>query len=121
VAEQRERLATPRRSTKAWLRSNVSTVLRAYHNWLTLLKRNGQKGFLSHLSRSNVTINFDSALRSIMTNKKELQKIEPDTTVEVKKAEVRWFQSHVSNMKMWRPRSTSPARDQQVHVQRMLT
>jgi hypothetical protein len=46
------------------------------------------EGLSSHTTpRSNVTSSTSTrVLRSIMTNKKELQKIEPDTTVEVKKA-----------------------------------
>jgi hypothetical protein len=55
-----------------------------------------------------------------MTNRRS-SRIEPDTTVEVKKARCRVPKPHVSNMKMGdRVRSHRRARDQQVHVQRML-
>lgn len=83
IAEQRELLGDPKEITKAWLRSHVDVVIRAYHNWLTLLKRAGKKGFplTPYFGIKRHFINFNTrVLRAIMTNTKELQKLKPDTT-----------------------------------------
>jgi hypothetical protein len=105
VAEQRELLGNPKEITKAWLRSHVHVVLRAYHNWLTLLKRAGKKGFslTPYFGIKRHFINFDTrVLRAIMTNNKELQKLKPDTTRSVERKGGDVEEPYVSDMLLWR-------------------
>ena len=88
IRKEREAIGIPEGEeiSKDWLKTNAHSVLRTYHRWLSLFAMLGLKRFplTPYFGIKRHFINIDSrVLRIIMTSKKLLKDVKPDSTKKV--------------------------------------